>query len=124
MLIAQREDGSVLLERRPSSGIWGGLFCLPEFETDSAARSYAFNHLQDARLQPQPLEPFEHAFTHFDLVVAPLLASCRGEAGVMEAPQTVWYNPLQPVAVGLPAPIKTLLERIASPTMFDQLASR
>src|SRR5574341_1248690 len=25
-----RHDGSVLLERRPSSGIWGGLWCFPE----------------------------------------------------------------------------------------------
>jgi A/G-specific adenine glycosylase len=122
MLIAIREDGSVLLEKRPSSGIWGGLWCLPEFESDSAARSYAMNHLQDARLQPQPLEPFEHAFTHFDLMVAPLLAACSGEAGVMDAPPTVWYTPLQPAALGLPAPIRTLLERVASPTMFDRRA--
>jgi len=124
MLIAMREDGSVLLEKRPSSGIWGGLWCLPEFDTDSAARAYATNHLRDVRLQPQPLEPLEHAFTHFQLVVAPLLAACSGEAGVMDAPQTVWYNPLHPAAVGLPAPIKTLLERVASPTMFDQPVSR
>ena len=63
----------------------------------------------------RPLEPIEHAFTHFDLVVAPLLASCRGPAGVMDSVDTVWYNPREPAAIGLPAPIKTLLERIASP---------
>jgi A/G-specific adenine glycosylase len=119
MLVALRKDGSVLLERRPSSGIWGGLWCLPEFDTDTAARAYAMNHLLEPRLQPQPLDPIEHAFTHFDLVVAPLLASCRGTAGIMDAPQTVWYNAREPAAIGLPAPIKTLLERIASPTMFD-----
>ncbi len=119
MLVALREDGSVLLERRPASGIWGGLWCLPEFDTETAARAYALHNLLQAHLQPQPLAPIEHAFTHFDLVVAPLLANCRGTAGVMDAPQTLWYNPREPAAIGLPAPIKTLLERIASPTMFD-----
>ena len=29
-----KDDGSVLLERRPESGVWGGLWCLPEFDTD------------------------------------------------------------------------------------------
>lgn len=115
MLVALQEDGRVLLERRPASGIWGGLWCLPEFETDTAAQDYAAQRLADARLQARPLEPIEHAFTHFDLVVAPLLASCRGPAGVMDSVDTVWYNPREPAAIGLPAPIKTLLERIASP---------
>jgi A/G-specific adenine glycosylase len=123
MLIAQREDGSVLLERRPASGIWGGLWCLPEFDTDTAARSYAVDHLDRVRLHPRPLDPIEHAFTHFDLVVAPLLASCDGTLGVMDGPQTIWYNPREPATVGLPAPIKTLLEQVASPTMFDQRGS-
>ena len=41
MLVAMREDGSVLLERRPESGIWGGLWCLPEFDTDPRRAPYA-----------------------------------------------------------------------------------
>lgn len=124
MLVAMKPDGSILLQRRPESGVWGGLWCLPEFGTDVEARGYAQQHLSQARLQPQPLEPIEHAFTHFNLIVAPLLASCEGFAGVMEGTDTVWYNHREPIAVGMPAPIKTLLERIASPTMFDQTTLR
>ena len=42
MLVAMREeDSSVLLERRPESGVWGGLWCLPEFDTESAAQVFA-----------------------------------------------------------------------------------
>jgi A/G-specific adenine glycosylase len=118
MLVAMSEDGSVLLERRPESGIWGGLWCLPEFTRDCDARTYAAQRLRNVQMEPQPLGALEHAFTHFDLVVAPLLARCAGYAGVMEGAATVWYNPRQPAAIGLPAPIKTLLERIASPTML------
>jgi len=118
MLVALSEDGSVMLERRPESGIWGGLWCLPEFETEEAARLYAGQRLRDVRMESQPLGIVEHAFTHFDLSVAPLLAHCGGPAGVMDTADIVWYNPNEPASIGLPAPIKTLLERVAGATMF------
>jgi len=118
MLVAMDCEGGVLLERRPERGIWGGLWCLPEFDTDEAARRYAAERLIQASVESQPLGAVEHSFTHFDLVVAPLLARCGGPAGVMEGADTVWYKPLEPAALGLPAPIKTLLERLAGPAMF------
>ena len=119
MLVAMREDGSVLLERRPESGIWGGLWCLPEFETVSAASIYAGHTLEAAEAQPKPLSTVEHAFTHFDLVITPLLTRCMGRAGVMDTIPTLWYNAREPARIGLPAPIKTLLENLSSPTLFD-----
>jgi A/G-specific adenine glycosylase len=119
MLVAMRNDGSVLLERRPESGIWGGLWCLPEFETVTAAATYAGHTLRAAQGQPKPLSIVEHAFTHFDLVITPLLTQCSGDAGVMDTIPTVWYNARDPARIGLPAPIKTLLDDLASPTMFD-----
>jgi A/G-specific adenine glycosylase len=122
MLIAMRDDGSVLLERRPESGIWGGLWCLPEFDTASAASSYVGHTLQAAQGQPKPLSTVEHAFTHFDLVITPLLTQCAGQAGVMDSIPTVWYNARDPARIGLPAPIKTLLDNLASPTIFDSSA--
>ncbi len=119
MLVAMREDGSVLLERRPDSGIWGGLWCLPEFETLSAASAYAGHTLRAAERQPKPLSTVEHAFTHFDLVITPLLTRCAGHAGIMDSIPTLWYNARDPARIGLPAPIKTLLEDLSSPTLFD-----
>jgi A/G-specific adenine glycosylase len=123
MLVAMRGDGSVLLERRPESGIWGGLWCLPEFETASAASAYAGHTLKSAQAQPKPLSIVEHAFTHFDLVITPLLTRCAGYAGVMDSIPTLWYNARDPARIGLPAPIKTLLDNLSSPTMFDPNAS-
>jgi len=120
MLVAQREDDSILLERRPDTGVWGGLWCLPEFETESAARSFATQSLHLPQPEPRRLDLIEHTFTHFDLVVTPLLTRCEGPAGVMEAPRSLWYNPRRPARIGLPAPIKTLLEGLTGPTMFDE----
>jgi len=119
MLVAMRNDGSVLLERRPETGIWGGLWCLPEFETVSAASTYAGHTLRAADAQPKPLSIVEHAFTHFDLVITPLLTQCAGHSGIMDSIPTLWYNARDPARIGLPAPIKTLLENLSSPTLFD-----
>jgi A/G-specific adenine glycosylase len=112
MLVAMRDDASVFLERRPESGIWGGLWCFPEFDSPSAAQTYALSSLRNTRESLQTLGDVEHAFTHFDLVITPLLAHCAGPAGVMDDAQSVWYNPRDPGRIGLPAPIKTLLERL------------
>lgn len=113
MLVAQRADGAVLLERRPSQGIWGGLWCLPEFATESAARGYAATLLPGAELAARPLTPVPHAFTHFDLVITPLLARCRDDgrpgAGIRERDDSLWYDTRAPVRVGLPAPVQQIL---------------
>jgi A/G-specific adenine glycosylase len=123
MLVAMRaDDSSVLLERRPESGVWGGLWCLPEFDTESAARSYAELSLRDPQVERQHLSLIEHTFTHFDLVVTPLLARCEGSTGSLDEPQSLWYNPRKPARIGLPAPIKTLLTGLTDPTLFDERA--
>jgi A/G-specific adenine glycosylase len=106
MLVARR-DQQVLLVQRPPSGIWGGLWCLPEFEHRDAAEQYAAT-LADAKLARAPLPDIAHSFTHFDLVITPVVAKCRGDACVRDG-TTLWYDLTQPARVGLPAPIKTLL---------------
>lgn len=113
MLIAQRADGAVLLERRPLSGVWGGLWSLPEFATESAARGFAAAALHGAQIAARALAPVPHAFTHFDLVITPLLARCSGaehEAGELhETDRTLWYDMRVPARVGLPAPVQQIL---------------
>jgi A/G-specific adenine glycosylase len=107
MVVAKRA-GKVLLVQRPPSGIWGGLWCLPEFGDRNAAEVFAATELDHASLMGAALPEIEHRFTHFDLVITPLVAQCRGESRVGEG-AALWYDLAQPARVGLPAPIKTLL---------------
>ena len=107
MLVARRRS-EVLLVRRPPTGIWGGLWCLPEFEHRDAAEAFAHASLASATLALAPLPDIEHSFTHFDLVITPVVARCRGETAVRDG-QALWYDLERPARVGLPAPIKTLL---------------
>ena len=112
MLAAVRAGGDVLLERRPERGVWGGLWCLPEFASAAAAADYACRMLRGAGARPVPLAPVEHAFTHFDLVITPLLAHCADSAHTPDPAQSRWYRARTPARLGLPAPIRLLLEQL------------
>ena len=112
--------GRVLLERRPESGVWGGLWCLPEFSTASAATAFIRDTLGVLEALPAPLAALEHAFTHFDLTITPLLVQCTGTTRFVEEGRSLWYNLSEPARIGLPAPISTLLAHLADETLFDR----
>ena len=120
MVVALEGSGSVLLERRPESGVWGGLWCLPEFTTASAAAAFIRDTLGVLEGASTPLAALEHAFTHFDLTITPLLVPCTGSTFRVEEGRGLWYNLREPARVGLPAPISTLLTQLAPETLFDR----
>ena len=112
MLIAQRADGSVLLERRPEHGVWGGMWSLPEFPSLDGARQFGATRLSAAVIEADTRPLVRHAFTHFELEIRPLLAQCEGFAAVMEGPPTLWYNAGAPDRIGLPAPISQIIHSL------------
>ena len=118
MVVALNETGGVLLERRPESGVWGGLWCPPEFTTATAARAFVRNSLGSASPEPQALAEVEQAFTHFDLLIAPLLVHCTGASAVQEG-MSLWYNTRAPARIGMPAPISALLARLSEESLFE-----
>jgi A/G-specific adenine glycosylase len=117
MLVALKDTGEVLLERRPESGVWGGLWCLPEFPSAGAADDFIREALGPQHPQARTLATLEHGFTHFDLSITPLLVHCdSGRLGVGEG-TSLWYNIRSPARVGLPAPITTLLSGLAGQSL-------
>jgi len=112
MLLAQLHDGSVLLERRAEHGVWGGLWCPPQFPSADAARLFAATQLRDAEVEPESRSVVRHAFTHFELEISPLLARCAGASGVGDGAATIWYNPAAPERLGLPAPVAALIQTL------------
>jgi A/G-specific adenine glycosylase len=114
-LILMDDAGSVLLEQRPASGLWGGLWTFPQFE-DRAALLLGMQKYQgtndevNARaIEPQVLPAYQHAFTHFDLTLHPCLVRIeRASEHVSEQP-CVWYDPARPARIGLAKPAVDLI---------------
>jgi A/G-specific adenine glycosylase len=113
LIIVNDDDESILLEQRPPSGIWGGLWSFPEH---SAANETEITHLCEQQLQLklinkiEPLPTLRHTFSHFHLDITPLSVRAR-HVGIMDSDRYIWYNTRQPTARGLPAPVKTILEK-------------
>ncbi|MGB4858498.1 MAG: A/G-specific adenine glycosylase [Dokdonella sp.] len=110
MLLLRDADGRVLLQKRPPTGVWSGLWSLPEF----ADRVAADNALQDyGATYSKELDAFTHTFSHFRLEIAPLLADVVVPfRAVADAPDLEWYGSEQWSVLGLPAPVRRLLQSL------------
>ena len=101
--------GGILLERRPPSGIWSGLWSLPEASGDPQA--WAHDQLGlTIGLSGAPAAPLRHEFTHFSLDIHPVRAQLLS-GHVMEDNQRRWYRPRLDAAPGMPAPVRRLLHQ-------------
>ncbi|MGI9329429.1 MAG: A/G-specific adenine glycosylase [Gammaproteobacteria bacterium] len=110
VLMVSRADGAVLLERRPTDGIWGGLWGLPETENISQISAWCERYLgcRPSNMEKRP--SIQHGFSHFDLAMQPVhVAIDAATAKVMEADRWLWYKLDEPAQVGLAAPVARLL---------------
>lgn len=104
-------SGSVLLYQRPVTGLWGGLWSLPELDNIAQLDSLLQQH-QLTLEQQQLLTGLRHTFSHFHLEIEPWLVHVkRSTASVIAENNWLWYNPYNPLRLGLAAPIKELIER-------------
>jgi A/G-specific adenine glycosylase len=114
LLIAQSGDATsaaVFVQRRPTAGLWGGLWSPPQFEDEAAAMQWCVREVGEPESDSQLMTPIEHAFTHFDLRLKPLRVRCRPHSSVRDGEQ-LWYELNSPPKIGLPQPIKQLFERL------------
>ena len=109
LLCAQDGDGATWLERRPSSGVWGGLYCLPWFDSrEMLVGSLPPRH----RARLHDMEPIKHVLTHKDLYLHPVL--WRVPASSAHVPRESRFPVEQWTQLGLPAPIRVLLRQLCN----------
>ncbi|WP_348944539.1 A/G-specific adenine glycosylase [Chitinibacter sp. FCG-7] len=111
MLIIRNDAGQILLEKRPPSGIWGGLWSLPEVEstltaTDLVAQKLGLN----IELDPA-LPDFVHVFTHYKLTITPQPAYAMAGIAAQES-GAQWFSIKDALAAGIPTPIRKILSKV------------
>ena len=107
-------DGrNLLLERRPPSGLWGGLLVPPEGDAQAVLARFG-THAEECRELP----PLRHAFTHFRLTMLPVL--CRVRPATIVAENGLSWVPLDEAAdAGVPAPVRKLIARCVNPPGYS-----
>ncbi len=113
LLMCRTAAGEVLLERRPESGIWGGLWSFPEFTDMAQIEEFCSLRLRAGYQPPECWPVVKHTFSHFHLQITPVCIETSAQPDmVMETQRWLWYPLDASIAVGLAAPVKELLRRL------------
>jgi A/G-specific adenine glycosylase len=109
-MLVVRRGAQVLLEKRPESGIWGGLWSLPETAVDDDLRAYCARRFGPTDIALCELPGLTHGFTHFRLRIRPWRVDLDGPTSSVAEPGSMWMQLEDARRAALPVPIKRILE--------------
>ena len=97
------------LERRPASGIWGGLWSLPE--TDGDAEDWCRTTLSGAPAEATTWSTLRHSFSHYDLDIHPVVLRLEGTSSTLRDSDDVrWVSLDAEMPGGIAAPVRKLID--------------
>ena len=112
LLLTDRDSGRILLEKRPPSGIWGGLWSLPEAGVGENITQLCLHRWGLTALGNEDYGEFRHSFSHYHLDITP----CRVEveqaaSAVRETPEACWCPAEDAVKRALAAPVARIISQ-------------
>lgn len=116
MLLIKNAKGQWLLERRPERGIWGGLWCFPEYPMELSGDVFLAQHYQYQADLVETLACYKHEFSHYKLEIFPSIYQLHPNSTTLplgEKKETIWYDGKQTM-VGLPKPVLAILEKVTT----------
>ncbi len=113
MLMMVNQFGEVLLEKRPPAGIWGGLWGFPETTLEGDLSEAVMTSTGMTPENTEEWQPFRHTFSHYHLDITPIKTFVSGSGlEVNDGEKWRWFQPDQPSALGLAAPVTKLLKKL------------
>jgi A/G-specific adenine glycosylase len=110
VMLVLEHAGALLMERRAPSGVWGGLWSLPEVNAGECVVSACAQRFGVRIGKPQALAPVEHGFTHFSLTIVPQRARVEHVQMRAAEPGWRWFALEEALLAGIPAPVRRILE--------------
>jgi A/G-specific adenine glycosylase len=112
LLLLQR-GGDILLERRPPTGVWSGLWSLPEVPCTGDPVDHVAARFTAGVDVSRRLPALTHAFTHFVLTMQPVAMTVTEWPSTVNAGGFAWFTRDAAIAAALPSPIRKLLRAYA-----------
>jgi len=107
MLVMTTAAREVYLEQNPPSGLWGGLWVFPEFESRHELECWCLEHgLDQTRLASLP--PRRHSFSHYHLDYTPVLLNGVSRPTTVREAHQGWFRVDDTLAI--PTPVRRLLD--------------
>ena len=118
VLLMLLKQGEILLEKRPATGIWGGLWCLPEMpmNENTAARTVAYCAQRfGVKIKPlAEMPPLDHSFTHFKLRIYPQPLQVVSQTLATKQDGGMWIALDDALGAAIPTPVRILLGKLPS----------
>ena len=114
LMLMHRYRHSVLLYRRPPTGIWGGLWSLPEVSNCDEITHWQQVHLGlEAPVNSISENIIRHQFTHFSLDISVAVTELTLPPAKLADSASYEFVPLNEIsAYGLPTPVKKILNEL------------
>lgn len=109
-LVLYRPDRRFYLEKRPPTGIWGGLWCLPSLDPNHCPREFIDKTYGLTGLTIEKLDPFKHSFSHFHLELQPLALAVKPKPHHLAEPSGKWFSEAEINGLGLAKPISKIIQ--------------
>ncbi|MDP1660092.1 MAG: A/G-specific adenine glycosylase [Methylotenera sp.] len=100
----------VMLEKRPPTGIWGGLWSFPEVETNYQVETLVLNRFGFITKVGITLPMLSHTFTHFKLHIQPQTLQVLKPSAKVSEPGQMWIAVEDAIGAAIPTPIRKLLK--------------
>lgn len=113
IMVIPKTNAQLLMEKRPPSGIWGGLWCFHEV-TDIADIPEFLKSMHLKEIERQQLDEFRHTFSHFHLDITPIVVECEKlpSTQINEKDAQQWYDMSKQSSVGLAASTVNIISKI------------
>ena len=106
-------EGRVILERRPPTGIWGGLWSFPEVEAKAEVAEWLSENGLTATGDATEKSPHSHTFSHFKLDITPVVCPIAAASStISDRDDRRWFTIDEALALGLPAPVLKMLNTL------------
>ena len=114
--LIHHHEQKILLQKRPPSGIWGGLWCLPEFQEFDAVSHWQIERFGQLLPEQERIKNrLFHRFTHFNLNLSVVSYKVNHnqrnvfESSVNDADECLWFDQKELSSLALPTPMQKLL---------------
>ena len=104
-----RHGKEILLEKRPPSGIWGGLWSFPEISSQEISTQIALSRFGLNTEAEEPLPSIQHVFTHFKLEITPQPLHVLSKPLQANMPNMIWLAIEDAIGAAVPTPVRNIL---------------
>lgn len=119
-LTLYNEQGLIYLEKRPPTGLWGGLWCLPGIKSGECPMDFIEHHYALKGDKPESIISFKHCFSHFHLEIDAVSIKVYSMANEMKESAGRWFTQEQLSSLGLAKPTTVILNELYNSVLINK----